>query len=162
MFCYGCVKGQAHILKIYLIYQETWKERKLQNNQTRLIYWQISNTTNHPYLISLGWNVLYLSKQSNHNKDKLSFQKFKSTQVYILLQSENISNGRDFCMSAIEHIRAFYNKKADSIVHKQNQIFKNVVFGLEITGIFKDPLTRQEDLNSWLLKKLSKSFCLIK
>ena len=46
----------------------------------------------------------------------------------------------------MEHIRAFKNNKADSVLYKHKQmehINENVEYGLEITGIFKDPLTRQ-------------------
>ena len=53
---------------------------------------------------------------------------------------------RSIRIRSIEHIRAFNNKKADSVLYKHKQmahIDENVEYGLEITGIFKDPLTRQ-------------------
>ena len=53
---------------------------------------------------------------------------------------------RSIRIRSMEHIRAFHNKKTDSVLHKHKQmahIDENVEYGLEITGIFKDPLTRQ-------------------
>ena len=45
----------------------------------------------------------------------------------------------------MEHIRDYKNKK-NSVLHKHktlDNVDENVEFGLEITGIFKDALTRQ-------------------
>jgi hypothetical protein len=53
---------------------------------------------------------------------------------------------RSIRIRSMEHIRAFQNKKADSVLHKHKQMEhmnEDVEYGLEITGIFKDPLTRQ-------------------
>ena len=46
----------------------------------------------------------------------------------------------------MEHIRAFKNKKADSVLYKHKMlehINEDVEFNLEITGKFRDALTRQ-------------------
>jgi hypothetical protein len=53
---------------------------------------------------------------------------------------------RSIRVRSLEHIRAFQNKKPNSVLHKHkmlDHIDEEVEYGLEITGIFKDGLTRQ-------------------
>ena len=53
---------------------------------------------------------------------------------------------RSIRIRTMEHLGAFKNKRADSVLYKHKRlehINENVEYGLEITGIFKDPLTRQ-------------------
>ena len=49
-------------------------------------------------------------------------------------------------MRSSEHLRAFNNKKRDSVLFKHKQlehIDEEVEYGLEVTGLYKDALTRQ-------------------
>ena len=53
---------------------------------------------------------------------------------------------RSIRIRSMEHIRALKNKKADSVLYKHKMlehINEDVEFGLEITGKFRDALTRQ-------------------
>ena len=53
---------------------------------------------------------------------------------------------RSIRIRSMEHIRAFKNKKSDSVLYKHKMlehINEEVEFGLEITGKFQDVLTRQ-------------------
>ena len=53
---------------------------------------------------------------------------------------------RSIRVRSLEHIRSYTNKKSNSVLYKHktlDHINENVEFGLEITGIFKDALTRQ-------------------
>ena len=46
----------------------------------------------------------------------------------------------------MEHIKAFQNKKSNSVLYKHklmDHINEEVEFGVEITGIFRDALSRQ-------------------
>ena len=56
----------------------------------------------------------------------------------------------------MEHIRAYKNKKSSSVLHKHktlDHVDENVEFGLEITGIFKDALTRQANESVRIYKR---------
>ena len=49
-------------------------------------------------------------------------------------------------MRSSEHLSAFKNKRSDSVLYKHKtleHINEEVEYGLEITGLFKDALTRQ-------------------
>ena len=53
---------------------------------------------------------------------------------------------RSIRVRTMEHLAALKNERADSVLYKHKKlehINENVEYGLEITGIFKDPLTRQ-------------------
>ena len=58
----------------------------------------------------------------------------------------------------MEHISAFKNQNLKSVLHKHKQlahIDEEVEFGLEITGIFKDALTRQANESVRIYKRHS-------
>ena len=49
-------------------------------------------------------------------------------------------------MRSSEHLNAFKNQRSDSVLYKHTKlehIDEEVEYGLEITGLFKDALTRQ-------------------
>ena len=67
-------------------------------------------------------------------------------------QTKNISKvyegetSRSIRVRSSEHLRAFNNKKSDSVLYKHKQlehVDEEVEYGLEVTGLFKDALTRQ-------------------
>ena len=58
----------------------------------------------------------------------------------------------------MEHIAAFKNQKSNSVLHKHKtlaHIHEEVEFGLEVTGIFKDALTRQANESVRIYKRHS-------
>ena len=56
----------------------------------------------------------------------------------------------------MEHIRAYKNKKSSSVLHKHktlDHIDEDVEFGLEVTGMYKDALTRQANESVRIYKR---------
>ena len=56
----------------------------------------------------------------------------------------------------MEHIRAYKNKKPSSVLHKHrtlDHIDEDVEFDLEITGMYKDALTRQANESVRIYKR---------
>ena len=65
---------------------------------------------------------------------------------------------RSIRIRSMEHIAALKNKKSSSVLHKHKtlaHIDEEVEFGLEITGIFKDALTRQANESVRIYKRHS-------
>ena len=63
---------------------------------------------------------------------------------------------RSIRIRSMEHIRAYKNKKLSSVLHKHktlDHIDEEVKFGLEITGMFKDALTRQANESVRIYKR---------
>ena len=63
---------------------------------------------------------------------------------------------RSIRIRSMEHIRAYKNQKLSSVLHKHktlDHIDEEVKFGLEITGMFKDALTRQANESVRIYKR---------
>ena len=63
---------------------------------------------------------------------------------------------RSIRIRSMEHIAALKNKKSSCVLHKHKtlaHIDEEVEFGLEITGIFKDALTRQANESVRIYKR---------
>ena len=57
-------------------------------------------------------------------------------------------------LRGFEHVSAYKNKQLNSVLYKhklaEHADHEDVKFSMEITGVFKDPLTRQADEAVWI------------
>ena len=114
-----------------------------------------------------------LTKKDPFKKEKCAEKqcplcKDESTKINLICNSNNIGyrwscstcqtrdkvmvyegeTSRSARLRGIEHLRSYYNKRNDSVLYKHKMLeHKNetVEFKMEITGVFKDALTRQAD-----------------
>ena len=72
-----------------------------------------------------------------------SVKKLKTKNVSKVYEGET---SRSIRVRSSEHLAAFKNQKQDSVLYKHKKlehVDEEVEFGLEVTGLFKDALTRQ-------------------